>query len=107
MTRVGNRAGSETLQVLCVVKQQSIHAVKREKQDSELGSVAMSFAGPNAGHGDGLSVVISKSGLQIVSWWTAMFQVFSSCAFIPEEFKIKTNLIPEKLEIIRVFPANV
>lgn len=60
MTRVGNRAGSETLQALCVFEQQSIHAVKREKQDSELGSVAISFAGPIAGHGDGLSVLISK-----------------------------------------------
>ena len=67
MTRVGKRAGSETLQSLCVVKQQSIHAVKREKQDSELGSVAMSFAGPNAGHGEGFSVVISKIGLQAVT----------------------------------------
>lgn len=80
MTRVGNRAGSETLQTLCVVKQQSIHAVKREKQDSELGLVATSFAGPNAGHGEGFPAVISKNGLQVVRS-TKVGQIISECDY--------------------------
>ena len=89
MTRVGNRVGSETLQTLCVFKQQSIHAVKREKQDSELGLVATSFARPNAGHGEGFSAVISKSGLQVVRWSTKVLQIMYS-----RRLQIRINLIP-------------
>lgn len=93
MTRVGNRAGSETLQTLCVVKQQSIHAVKREKQDSELGLVATSFAGPNAGHGEGFPAVISKNGLQVVRWSTKVRQIISECDYT-RRFQIRINFIP-------------
>lgn len=72
-----------------------MHAEIREKQESELGLVAMSFAGPNAGHVEGLSVVVSKNKLQVVRRSTDLFK-FSLRVHIEytRRVQIRINPIP-------------